>query len=147
LAVPFLGSAESFAAVGASAVTNTGATTIKEDLGVYPGKFDSSAGLTGALVLDRDVLETFSPTRASLSRSMPWFNGGDCGTGRSDFGSLGFSGPIAGSTSVPEPATLVLVGIGLTILRFAAQHRSVFKKIGRGRTGLAWRLFHAKTQL
>lgn len=30
-------------------------------------------------------------------------NGGDFGTGRSDFGSLGFSGPIEGSsTPVPE---------------------------------------------
>ena len=40
-------------------------------------------------------------------------NGGDIGSDRSDFGSLGFSG---GPTSVPEPSTLALLGPGFVVL-------------------------------
>lgn len=56
--------------------------------------------LTGAVTLDNNIV------------SNDCTNGGDFGSERSDFGSLGFSGGT--TTTTPEPGTLLLLATGLT---------------------------------
>lgn len=105
--------------VGSSATLGTSA--------VFAGNIiaDQSITLdTGAKVLcGRAIALNAAITMDTNTISNDCTNGGNFGSGRSDFGSGGFSGN-GSVTAVPEPATFSLLGLGLVALCYRRKRRA-----------------------
>ena len=95
--------------VGSSATLGTGTTFAGNILALASITMDTTA----KIICGRAFAQNGAVTMDTNTISDTCSSGGDYGTGRSDFGSLGFSGGTGAETEVPEPGTLTLLGIGL----------------------------------
>ena len=97
--------------VGSSATLGSSTTFAGNILALTSITMDSTA----KIICGRAFAETGAVTMDTNTISGTCSSGGNYGTGRSDFGSLGFSGTggTSGTQGVPEPGTLMLLGLGL----------------------------------
>jgi type VI secretion system secreted protein VgrG len=112
--------------VGTSATL--GATTAFEGNILAADSITLNAGAT--ILCGRAIALTGAITMDNNTISNNCANGGDLGSGSSDFGSTGFSGVSAGgSTSVPEPGPVILLLAGLCSLAAWRRNKGAVKQL------------------